>query len=581
MNRINRMAGIILSILLILSKIPFPFPRSPFRLLAVLCLLSSVLCLPPPAFAQWNGFPLATNSAAFDWYAVRTNFNPIGQLFSGAVERAAAAGVSTSAVVVETWTFYAGTNLVATNIVTTNAEIVVTNTYTNVMILTTNVTTTNCISPVLYSYTDDSGAHSATGYPYLSNYFMYKLDKLIEATVPYYVLTNAGGSYAAYLQANGDAFPMESMTGLLTRLDIGHVATNGLAEWSRRAPTTSNWVLAESHYTGAWSFAYVQTFGTNFYEQGVLPVLRFLPALSTNAIPASLSATLSGVRYNTNTWALASGTETIAISLTNQPLSNAWYSVTNIALNQSAVTGDVFAVLFTNEIPIFGNWEFEIDAQALDERQQALNALRWTTTAEWYNHGTTNYQTIIEQLPYTYMSTGSYDLARTALTNMGVTGNYTSIVETANYASPGYHVELNSIGATWYGQNAVNSFGVFYPNHVIKWRLDVPFTNIAHTLDWYIFPNNYFGGPGVGIYTNFVTCFTNDLTWCRYTNAPVEAFEYTNYLTFPRVNPALLLSVSDPGDIELRQNFDVSSPSIDKKHRGLIKWDGTNGFRWR
>ena len=558
MNRINRMAGIILSILLILSKIPFPFPRSPFRLLAVLCLLSSVLCLSPSAFAQWNGFPLSTNAAAFDWYAVRTNFNPIGQLFSGAVERAAAAGVSTSSVVVETWTFYAGTNLVATNIVTTNAEIVVTNTYTNVMILTTNVTTTNCISPVLYSYTDDSGAHSATGYPYLSNYFMYKLDKLIEATVPYYVLTNAGGSYAAYLQANGDAFPMESMTGLLTRLDIGHVTTNGLAEWSRRAPTTSNWVLAESHYTGAWSFAYVQTFGTNFYEQGVYPILRFLPALSTNAIPASLSATLSGVRYNTNTWALASGTETIAISLTNQPLSNAWYSVTNIALNQSAVTGDVFAVLFTNEIPIYGNWEFEIDAQALDERQQALNALRWTA-GEAVGE-------VVGQLPQAD-TTAAYDVLRTNLLAAGAETNWTTnVVNGIGYLVAVIHYGGDFRG--WLSASYGNPSTIQY-----KWSVATAYTNAARTAEWYFRPGVYADTAGYDYYA-YITCFTNADAWWKYATNDVESYDI-NTLTFPQLNPAIALPAGADYEHRYAQTFDTYGSKY------LIKWDGTNGFRWR
>jgi hypothetical protein len=521
------------------------------RLIPIVLMLTAQM-----VYGQWVGFPLESNTNAFDWNVVRTNYNPIGQLYSGIVERTGMAGLPAISIV-ETWTVYAGTNLVATNIGGY--------TYTNVILLTTNVTTTNAISPFTYTYSDLSGAHTATGFPYLSNLFMYELDEAIKEAIPHFIYaTNDAGWYAGWLNTNyPDYFPNTSFQSILQQYNIG-IVTNGVGYFSRRSPTTSEWVLAESHYTGAWVFADVQTFNTNYFTTNFYPIIKYIPAVATNPlIPVSVLVT--GKVLNVTNQTLAYKGETITLAGTNTILSNYWYDIMGMTPSSASRTGDVLSVIWTNEVPIYGNWEYELDASALDERWYVLNSLRYTEEGvgvDW-KFSYTNIGTYPSQ---THYSGTNYAEVRTRM--LSVVPTY---VEPPLIGEPTYSAWINRFDeADWQGMFNPTDYNYDLTSDGHEFPFIVTYTDIQHSADFYLF-----GGTNAlsgFTYYDYIGILPVPDTWTLGTNF-AESAVGTQKWEMPQINPAIAFPVAE-GSYKIQQRIKYTP-------RVVIKWDGTNGFKWK
>jgi len=352
----------------------------------------SIICLALrlQAVADFSGFPLvdATN---LTWESVKAEYNPIGQIYSGVVERCSISGVSEPSIV-KVYSSFAGTS----NEIVTNAF----GTFTNINIVYTNITTTNQIDPWVY----DAGGINYTGYPTIDRAFIHGLDTKIYALLSSgsWVSTNevsGDGTYSNWFETDDSggsfpsAFPIESRAGLFHRQDIGYstnlttnawgFVTGGDAWFTRTPAVTSDWVLAESHYTGSWVFVDIGSFERRYYDTEYHPVLKYTTG-GTNAI-GSYTVSVTGQVLNIPAQTLSVTSETVTVTSTNTALTNYWFDITAIAsASPGANTGDVMAVIWTNEVVLYGSMPYELFADDIDERVDVLSALLWTyKTPSW------------------------------------------------------------------------------------------------------------------------------------------------------------------------------------------------------
>lgn len=364
------------------------------------CLLHSIMCfLLSTAIcnAGFVDFPITNN---VDWYSL-TN-NPIGQIYSGIVERAEFAGVAAPSIV-ETWTVFDGysTNFTYwTNGATTG-------TYTNVVIDTTTVTTTNQFGP--FTYTPSFGG-TATGYPYLTMDTWADLDTKLESLFDDFIAYNAATnptkwhstaevtdwiySGGTYLYTNSGisnypitTIPAESMENLFYNNDIGYVedaltnefgiVTNGTAYWTRQPEYTNAWLIGEAHYTGSWYTVEISQFQKRLYETN-FPSLKYIVG-GTNAFGGPVNVTVAGTFLNLDDQTTSSSSEIVALSTTNNtPTTKHWFNITSITPASSFNTGDVVSLVYTGKFALYGDKSVVLYAEDLNERYEAIKALKYT-----------------------------------------------------------------------------------------------------------------------------------------------------------------------------------------------------------
>ena len=349
--------------------------------------------------AAFSGFPFEANTNAFIWEKAEADYDPIGQLYSGIVERCSVTRHMRAThwqdkrvaapSIEENWTVYKGTS----------QTVVVAGgfTYTNLVTTYGIEQKINQLGPFTYSYTDDAGSHTGTGFPFVTRYFMHELDeKLFELMDSgQFVCTNEeqNGHFTNWFAqtVNGrhpDVFPTESSAGLFYRLGIGYTTnrttnvwgfvTGGDAWFTRQPPATSEWAIAETHHTGGWTFVDQSAFMTNYYETAH-PVLRYTGG-DTGSLSA-LTVTIAGDMLTRGSQAISNAVETFAVTSENVGLSNYWFDVTNISVSGTwTSTGDVFAVMYTNRMVLYGSKQWRLTARDLDERFKVLRALQYTHT---------------------------------------------------------------------------------------------------------------------------------------------------------------------------------------------------------
>lgn len=462
-------------------------------MLAARIIIMSAL-LTTTASAGWTGFPLSSQTETTGWERVESEYSPITQIYSAIVERCNLVGTNNVPLpaVVQSWTLYAGTNITTTNIAGT--------VYTNLNFISTNIITTNALSPFVYTFTDISGSHSATGYPYVTHDLMYELDAKIETLIGYFVSTNehTGGSFDAYFAkwpagpfGAARDLPYESKAGLFDRESIGYVTnritnmvgfvTNGIAEWTRCAPTTNWYLLAESHYTGDWSFVDVQTFRTNYFETNYFPAAKYIPA-TTAAYSGSL--TITGTVFNPvdqTSWATY---ETVTPTTNGTPLTNYWKDVSGIFGEATAATGDVVSITWTNEISIFGELAFQLDAYTLDERYRALNGLQWTGSRSDARSFSGTYAWRTNGITFTNVS---YNAALAALeTNLDNPSSWHS--GEYPFATRTYQIQIGPISGQYYASAAEGAFNV-----KPYWAITNLYTVVTHETKMYDYAQDLSG----------------------------------------------------------------------------------------
>jgi hypothetical protein len=356
------------------------------------------------ALGDFVGFPIATSTNAGNWYQARDLYNPVGQIYSGIVERCYAVDATNLLPeIIENWTVSAGSSNSVVEVIDSG----VTNTYTNIVLYTDTITTTNQFGPFEY----EVGTNTLTGYPYLTRNAMQKLDTAIEGLAPYFVSTNvaSSGSFDSWFTNRVYTFdtnllcdstnlllslPVNSMVGIAARDGIGYTTnltglhfdaatnevsfvTGGDFYWTRQPSVKRDWLLSEHHYsTSGWSFVDVGTFDTRYYSDA-LPNVQYIQG-GSNAL-SSINLTISGTALVQSNQSTVATSEVVSMSSSNVACTEMWYDITNIVASTTpANTGDVYAVAYTNATVLYGDRPYRLYASDLDERFMALRAMVWS-----------------------------------------------------------------------------------------------------------------------------------------------------------------------------------------------------------
>lgn len=341
------------------------------------------------ADAQWTNFPLSENNTnAYNWDNCKTNWL---QLIAATREKSTWFLGETNFLLTATYTVPAGY---------TNAVIVYNgHTFTNRILCYTNIAMTN-LTLTPYTYTDAEGSHTATGYPYITQAEFASLDSQIDGLIPLFTMTNLAATDWFGTKGTNDLypsdFPMCSRAALFDSLGIGYVTnkvtdawnfiTNGDAYYTRYPVSTSKWFLTELAYlsNGCWATNIIGSNALRYYET-VKPVAIFYAGIVAGS-PRTF--TLYGEALVTSNQTVTNKTELVTVSPSSTTaLTELWYRITNITASANGETGCVFAVLYTNPHPVYGDAPYEIYAKDLDERWKVLNSLRWTRAAANWTRG--------------------------------------------------------------------------------------------------------------------------------------------------------------------------------------------------
>ena len=430
-----------------------------------------------------------------------------------------------------------------------------------------------------YTYTDMSGSHTSTGYPFVTRYFMSALDYAIEEAIPAFVSTNLytngnyNGYYLDYAYSPGGTYrsppylPTESVAGMFLRYGVGYVTNltsnawrwvdGGDYEWTKQSATTSGWLLAETHYStndSAWHFVNQQTFDTNYYlPPNMYPAVVYTSS-GTNYSNLPISLTVSGEVLNITNQTLSTTSEVINVTSSNTPMTKYWYSISSLASATSVSNADVLAIVWTNELVHYGAWAFQLDAHTLDERWTIINGLRWTQHDQAYQLSS-NLQYYSGQITFT---NSSYALARAdaeaAFDNL------------ANWSAGSGGLANESL---YYRQYNIGTQKVASVADSKKWvyrAYNIP-TNIQHSAELY----TAFSEPSLFDYYDFTG---------RHPDERIDSFEasFPESLTTNRaysnawVNPASAVSTN--------ADFQRNQTTYNITH-WLLKWDGANGLKWK
>ena len=398
------------------------------------------------ASAQWHDWPMdgKTNHA---YYGIQQAYNPVSQLWYSVAERAQVSGAQGQATL--QWEADAGTNVTittnGTGHVFTNVSLVTTTlTYT---VSITDPTTNDITSPLVYTYTDFSGLHTATSaLPYLSGEIsparqgvMYAIDSWLHGTAPQqgvgrYVVTNhsVAGNFNDYFgntDAEGDRpqdLPKYTWASLqyyegygfgtnYTSNSWGYITgsavTNDRAWFTHYPSNAVYWPIAEAVSDGTnWATKGIMTLGTNgavsparkgsyLTDPSIKPVLLYQHG--TNNI-ASHDVTITGKVYKA-VWTslsrvLVDASETITATGTND-CTEQWYSISSITVDDPANARDSYSVIYTNTLAMYAEWgEWQrLYAMCLDERWKRNHALLWTDAShaaagvDWVPDGINQY----------------------------------------------------------------------------------------------------------------------------------------------------------------------------------------------
>jgi hypothetical protein len=454
-----------------------------------------LLLIPLAASAQWTGFPFRVNtmSNTYDSFQLVQDYRPFHQINSALVERCSVAGIA-APTNIQYWSgLWAGTN----QSIVTQVVGVVTNVYTNWVTLITNAWTTNVMGGFEYQYTDYSGAHTTTGYTYLTHDYLVAVDTKIQALCTAgFIVTN----YESFLTNRNvvDTKPPEwadlkdSFVNIMQREGIGYttnLTTNawglisgGTANFTHSPASTNRFVLAQTAHRSntVWDFHSIKTNDANMYDTSK-PMVQYFPA-GTNAFSA-FSVTITGtVLTVASSQTIAPTSEVVSITSSNGvSCSGQWWAVTGITCTtQPPNTGDCVEVVYTNTRAVYSDWPWDLSdiARDLDERWTVINALQWTYNAcsnsigKWYNpeqrvfHSTDGWATLLSQYS-TYYDTGTTNWIDFA-TNKNPSAM--AFVETIHY---GLNDDTFSILGGDSGGVKANNYGTYFASDLS--------TSVAHS----------------------------------------------------------------------------------------------------
>jgi hypothetical protein len=357
-------------------------------------------------------FPIVVIAAWVDadkglWHSVSTD--PWAQMHTALVERVKVIGSGIRPPeLAGFWTCYAGrTNEVVSF---TSVWAGVTNVFpvTNSILKYVTIGTTNVFEPFEYTY--DGGSSTGVCVPHVTYYWMDEIDRVIDELIPHFVSAGVatGDNLNAYFALTNDAgeypsvFPAYTKASLFNELGIGYARdlvtndwgwiTGGSAWFTRQPLTTRNTPLAESVFTTAgWAFNDIQTFSRRFYDTTAFPILRYTTG-GSNPVPG-MNVTIVGDQLDIPDQTTTPTSEVVAISSSNTPLTIPWYSIASITCGvDGSNIGDIAAIVWTNEIVLYGDYSLLLYKEDIIERQRAIGALVWSEVPNiaWTQDGTSH-----------------------------------------------------------------------------------------------------------------------------------------------------------------------------------------------
>jgi len=333
-----------------------------------------------------------------------------------------------------------------------------------------NPTNRDIISGIEYTYTDSNGTTTATTrMPYVTGMGEYGPNFRVQGILPYldYVIFNNvddfgdkialnewvntnlsdGGDFNEYFaQGVGGAYPSVFPTYNYASLQYyegygfgtnyttniwGDITGSSVTSYTRANAQSNmawftvypsndvNWELAYATSDGTnWAFREIMVLGTNetsdlntlgayCMEPQDLPVLLYQH--STNDIVAR-DVTITGQAYKAEIQSsyrfLETTSETISSTGTNA-CTKQWYKITSITPDGAANKYDSYAVVYTNEMAMYGEPEewTRLYSVMLDERWHAFHALLWSDVAE--PDTTIDWEAVVANNQYEWEGTGA------------------------------------------------------------------------------------------------------------------------------------------------------------------------------
>lgn len=176
----------------------------------------------------------------------------------------------------------------------------------------------------------------------------------------------------------------------------------GASDWyfTRSPPTTQNWNLADIGTTTSFVFRANTPLDYNHFDVDVFPALVFSSGSTQEwvdvhvVITGTVFSVVEGKSVNSEyvgidpTWAAYpkqqqtnGATETVLLTTNNVQLTQRWKSLTDMTSTNAAFanSGHTWSVVYTNEVTLYGESDWILTANDMNERRAFLDSMRWMT----------------------------------------------------------------------------------------------------------------------------------------------------------------------------------------------------------
>ncbi len=279
---------------------------------------------------------------------------------------------------------------------------------TTLTLLTDSVITTNAIAPFGYQYTDDSGTHTASGFPHITYQALAYIDTVIANLATNYIYTDilesnryvhgtaTIGQFMEGLKPDQWHYPhvtdillMAGIGGTYTNIQGG--TTNIIARYTRQPEIDTTWLIAEWNWDGEdWQRTTTASYDMMVLDHSLYP----LAALHTTGTTANIEITIQGNALS-NLWQTITqptySTNEIANLGPAAPvtLQHRWHTVTNATFSGAPPgTNDTISIAYRGPVISYGARPYRLYASDLEERAAVIDELVWTAAApDWTQSG--------------------------------------------------------------------------------------------------------------------------------------------------------------------------------------------------
>ena len=369
-----------------------------FAMLGILAISSS------PLYSEWVGLPISTNKS---WWYVQDTYGVVSQVWYSAVERAYVCGGENDEGDSYSFSVNAFDGL------------------TNGIYSTTNLTRLVSIAPniaessYIGAFTNVVNGTNFYAYPIIRGEFLSSIMLQIQngeniddggdSWGCIYNYAVASTNYNTWFStANGsgaypDGFPMVSVQYVFLTNNIGYITNTVYDSWGHVWIGTAvangeddltnahvetfigtDVLLSQHAYLGSWTQTLAHPLmgsAEQFtYKTDSYPVARFYPSGATN----SITVTLYGKELAPNDYNITpvSVSESVSFSSSDVevPLTNWWFSVTNMTVSGTARAGDVVSVSYTNDLTMYVPYVNFANGWGRMPLEEKLNTIYYTTS---------------------------------------------------------------------------------------------------------------------------------------------------------------------------------------------------------